>query len=532
MRDEETGVLWVRACAAEDLAAKGRLVVRREGRQILLLATPDGPRACANRCPHEGFPLSEGCLQPDGRLVCNWHNWTFDLATGANLTGGDALRTYPVETRDGALWVAIADPPPGARRADALARLCEAMDDYDYDRIARELARHARAGGAIEEAIAAAVLHTYERLEYGAGHAYAAAPDWLALAATRADPAERLAAHVETVAHMACDVLREPAYPFANEEEAWDAAAFAAAVELRDEASAARRINGAFAAGGGWETVGPALARTALRHYAGFGHAAIYLANAQRLVEALGPAVARPLALSVMRYHAKAAREDLIPEFRPYADARAAWDGRGRAEVGPDDFAGLPVRAALARALESSGRPAELFDALLGAAAQGLLGFDTRYERRVDVTIGDDPGWLDLTHAVTFASAARRLCERQPALWPDALLQMALFAARNAALVLPASDVDALAAEWAVSDAEEFFERTAPRLIDHGEPAHIFACHWLKTAAAVRLEVARPGDRPPAATLLAALNRYLHAPMHRRKSVRVAWQMLDFVARE
>lgn len=531
MRDEaETS--WVRACAMTELTAKGRLVARIAGRQILLFSTPGGPRACASRCPHEGYPLSEGCLHPDGRLVCNWHNWTFDLATGANLTGGDALRTYPVELRGDEVWVEIVDPPPEALRAAALGRLREAMDDYDYDRIARELARHARADGAIEDAVAAAILHSYERLERGAGHAYAAAPDWLDLAETCADPAERLAARLEAIAHIAYDVLREPVYPFSEEQAAWDAEAFAAAVEARDQTAAARRINGAFAAGLGWSDIAPALARTALAHYAGFGHAAIYLANAGRLVARLGPSIARPLALAVMRYHAVATREDLLPEFRAYAGARADWDGRGDKAAAPADFAGLSVKAALARALESSARPDELRRALLGAAAETLLGFDASEERRTDVKIGDDPGWLDVTHAVTFASAARKLCEAQPELWPDALLQMALFAARNAPLALPTDERDALRAEWAVPDADAFFEKIAPRLVDHGEPAHIYACHWLKTASAVREEVARLGGDDPAPTLLAALNRYLHAPIHRRKTVRAASQMLAFVERE
>ncbi|MFL5239337.1 MAG: Rieske (2Fe-2S) protein, partial [Rhizomicrobium sp.] len=29
--------------------------------------------AIANRCPHEGYPLSEGTLSPGCLLTCNWH---------------------------------------------------------------------------------------------------------------------------------------------------------------------------------------------------------------------------------------------------------------------------------------------------------------------------------------------------------------------------------------------------------------------------------------------------------------------------
>ena len=58
---------WFDALPLDELAAKGKTVVRHEGRQILLLHTERGVFACANRCPHEGYPLSEGSL---GRWLC------------------------------------------------------------------------------------------------------------------------------------------------------------------------------------------------------------------------------------------------------------------------------------------------------------------------------------------------------------------------------------------------------------------------------------------------------------------------------
>ena len=53
---------WVRAIDLADLEREGRAVVRLEGRQIAVFATPEGIRACNNRCPHEGYPLSQGTL--------------------------------------------------------------------------------------------------------------------------------------------------------------------------------------------------------------------------------------------------------------------------------------------------------------------------------------------------------------------------------------------------------------------------------------------------------------------------------------
>ena len=73
-----------------------------------------GYYACDNRCPHMGYPLSEGSVR-DGVLICHWHHWEFDLKTGGCfLTFGDDVASFPVEDRGGVLYVGI---PKGAREA-------------------------------------------------------------------------------------------------------------------------------------------------------------------------------------------------------------------------------------------------------------------------------------------------------------------------------------------------------------------------------------------------------------------------------
>ena len=74
-----------------ELHTKGRKVVRRDGKQILLIEAGERVFAIANRCPHEGYPLSEGTLSSDCLLTCNWHNWKFDLGTGETLVGRDPV---------------------------------------------------------------------------------------------------------------------------------------------------------------------------------------------------------------------------------------------------------------------------------------------------------------------------------------------------------------------------------------------------------------------------------------------------------
>ena len=156
---------WIKA--ADRPSTGGAKVVKMEGKQILLLDTEVGLFAINNRCPHEGYPLSEGTLGHGeacpALLTCNWHNWKFDLRTGRALDGGDPVRTYPVEARGEEIWIDIADPPAEERRMRALESYRAAFEDYDYERLARELARLVRAGGHLEDGLRAAAGWSHDR---------------------------------------------------------------------------------------------------------------------------------------------------------------------------------------------------------------------------------------------------------------------------------------------------------------------------------------------------------------------------------
>src|SRR5271156_5515124 len=129
-----------------ELQRRGRRVVRKGGKQVLLVASGERIFAVANRCPHEGYPLSEGTLGPACVLTCDWHNWKFDLTSGEALVGRDPVRTYPVRLEDGEILVDLADAPAEQRRRRALAGLDVAMADNDRTRMAPEGARLGRAG--------------------------------------------------------------------------------------------------------------------------------------------------------------------------------------------------------------------------------------------------------------------------------------------------------------------------------------------------------------------------------------------------
>ncbi|MDE0717037.1 MAG: hypothetical protein OXH64_03755, partial [Rhodospirillaceae bacterium] len=312
-------------------------------------------------------------------LTFNWHNWKFDLETGENQREGDRLRIYPVEIRGADVWIEIVDPPVEEQLAKSLKDLKQGFDRHGYDRLAREIARIARLGVDPAIAVGEAIRWSHDRLEFGWTHAYAGAADWLALYDDHeGEPENRLICLLEAVGHMAEDTLREPRYPYPDGAEDWDEDAFVRAVEEEDEPRAIRLTRGALATGDAWVLMERGLARAALAHYADFGHAAIYVTKAGALIRRLGAEVAEPVLLSLVRGLVTAFREDLIPEFRAYADALenfgSAPNGSAPAAV---DYAGLNANKALAvTAGHGAAPPLDLFRSLLGANALNMVRFD------------------------------------------------------------------------------------------------------------------------------------------------------------
>lgn len=70
--------------------------------------------ALADQCPHAGAPLSAGALR-DGQVVCSWHGWAFDAASGRciSVPSADAVPTHAVKVADGHVLVSFRAREPG-----------------------------------------------------------------------------------------------------------------------------------------------------------------------------------------------------------------------------------------------------------------------------------------------------------------------------------------------------------------------------------------------------------------------------------
>ena len=99
----------VKVADADELREEGRLISRAGNRALALFYHEGEFRAVDNRCPHMGFPLAEGTVD-EGILTCHWHHARFELSCGDTFDPwADDVQTFPVEVRDGDVYV---DPYP------------------------------------------------------------------------------------------------------------------------------------------------------------------------------------------------------------------------------------------------------------------------------------------------------------------------------------------------------------------------------------------------------------------------------------
>jgi nitrite reductase (NADH) small subunit len=93
-------------------AGQGRCIIAN-GRQIAVFRLRDGRVfALDNVCPHRSGPLSEGIVGIDQAsqleaVVCPFHAYKFALRDGSGLDTELHVLSYPVEVRDGCIFLSL-----------------------------------------------------------------------------------------------------------------------------------------------------------------------------------------------------------------------------------------------------------------------------------------------------------------------------------------------------------------------------------------------------------------------------------------
>lgn len=161
---------FVEVCDSSDVRIDAFKVVRWGGVPVALFRSNNHVYAIDNRCPHMGFPLSKGEVHEE-IVVCPWHHWKFDLATGGCFSAGEYdVTCYETRERDGRIWLG----PPVQNQTEQLLRRCEdelreGLKSGDPFQIAKAVARFLRAGGEERKIICFAAQQALNLMGSGPG---------------------------------------------------------------------------------------------------------------------------------------------------------------------------------------------------------------------------------------------------------------------------------------------------------------------------------------------------------------------------
>ena len=398
---------------------QGCIVVSVGGQTVALFADDGVVRAVDNRCPHMGFPLHRGSVC-DGILTCHWHHARFDLASGGTLDQwADDVPAFPVEIRDGEVFVDVAlqrDERAHRRRrlrdglerniSLVIAKSAIALTPEDTDAVFEaglEFGVRASADGWGQGLTILTALHNLLPL---------------------LEPDERAHALHHGLAAVAsdCDGMppRHPVAPLpsqgrdADTVERW----FRRCVEVRDAEGAERAIASAVRGGEAPGRVAAMLYAAATDHrYLTTGHVLDFTTKSLEALDHAGWAHAEVVLGSLARLYAEADRAEESNQWRSPVDLVAILDeafalmpealaGPRQRWTPPDGLTELllgdeprAIAAALLDALRAGAAPADVAAEVTYAAAMRIARFPVTNEFT---------DWDTALHTFTFANAVEQ----------------------------------------------------------------------------------------------------------------------------
>ena len=514
-------------------------MVRVDGHRLCLVRTSEGVFAIDHACPHEGYGLTQGDLDGD-LLTCAWHNWKFRVSDGECVLGEENVRTHEATVGDdGAISVTLSRPDPAVLRPQLIDSLRRGITNDYIGQVSRDVVRLLQNSANPGELIWEAVAYGAPRADFGWGHAIASATDCLSMLHLY-DGDQRALPIVQGIAGIAEEERGRPVNPLPRPrvDDLGDdpAAEFRGYVEAEQIEPAQSVLLGAIEAGWDAELIRPWFTGIVSDHHLSYGHGAIYSQKAFQLLDMIGWERAGTVLPYLVPTIVYGTREDKLPYMRPFVKAVRDLDLAELAEVEPvagwhDDgrlLAALlgegrvePLHAAVA-ALRAGAGIDRVLDVVVAAVSERML----RYEPSGEFDFHDDFGWLDITHGITYANAARWHSSHMPG--PDSV-RLALWCVFQANWtgrhewhtgvgrrvdIEPRSD-----------DLRTYGESLQRESLLDGTTAFIVHAHAVKTSVAATEEAVRSGSPAP----LDAVARFMAEPRLERFVAATVTRSIDFL---
>ena len=520
-----TSLEYVAVAKLDEFPEGALRMVRVGSRRVCLVRTSTGVHALDNACPHEGYGLTQGDLTGD-QPTCVWHNWKFRVADGKCTQGEENVTVHHVLVEaDGTIKVALRLPANGANNEELFASLRRGIANDYVGQISRDVIRLLGASANPGELVWEAIAFGAPRAEFGWGHSVASAADCLAMASLY-EGAERALPVVQAIAGISesersrqVELLPEPK----STVDQNGGRRFREFVETEQLASAQSLLRGAILNGVSPTELQRWFTMVVTDHHLSYGHGAIYAQKAFELLDQIGWVRADTVLPYLVPTIIYGTREDKLPYMRPFMKSLATTDLAALASVprNPDwDELPLVVDALLGGdrkrafecvvlALQRGAGIDGVLDAAVLASSERLLRYDTSGEAE----FLDDFGWLDITHGVTYAHAARWHCLQSPG--PETV-RLAMFATFLAfwtgrhewhTSVAPRAEVVPLA-----NDLRTYGNQLQMMGLNDPAASFIVQAHVIKNTRAAAIESVRMGSNTP----LLGAQRFMESPKLQR----------------
>ena len=523
----------------DDLPIGSMKMVRVDDRRLCLVRTSDGVFALDHACPHEGYGMTQGSL--DGNLVtCAWHNWKFRVDDGACVVGEEDITTHRATVDDdGLVRVRLTEPDLDTLRPRLLASLRRGVEHDYIGQVSRDVVRLLQADANPGELVWEAIDHGAPRAEFGWGHSIASATDCLAMVELY-DGDQRALPIVQAIAGIAETERDRPVNPLPDptaQLRGDPLTEFRRAVESEQLEPAQALVRGAIHAGFSAQDMQPWFTAVASDHLLSYGHGAIYCQKAFELLDMIGWHRADTVLPHLVPTIVYGTREDVLPYTRPFIRVLGTADLATLATSTVDD--GWRDDGHLLATLLGSDRKAivpAVVDAMrAGAGVDGVLDVVVetvsermmRYDLAGERDLLDDFGWLDITHGLTYAHAARWHHRNCPG--PETV-RLAMFTAflaqwtgRHEWHTTVAERDRGRSFTGSVLEAGQALQREA--LLDNASAFIVYA-HGIKTSRAASREAARSGSVLP----LQAVARLLDSPRLERFVAANVARSIEFLA--
>ncbi|WP_338740823.1 Rieske (2Fe-2S) protein [Haloplanus salilacus] len=420
-----------RVVTADEAREASPQVVTAAGRTLGLFYHEGSFHAVDNRCPHMGFPLTEGSVD-DGILTCPWHHARFELSCGDTFDPfADDVTAFPVEVRDGDVYV---DPDPD--RGQSPSTHWEERLDHGLRESIDLVVAKAVIG--LDDAGVAPTVPLEVGTAFGTGYREDGWGSGLTTMAAMANlydalrPEDRRRALYVGLGAVADDCAGEPPFfvqdPLSTDGVAPDRLAdwFRETIDLRDADGAERVLRAAIASDADESALAGALVAAATDHrYLDSGHRLDFANKAFELLDRIGWDHADAVLPTLVSALASADRAEERSSWRQPVDVAGlvfeasdtlpdlVASGEGETWTEPDGFVDRlldddphAVMDALTDAIEAGATAPALARAVADAAARRIAQFGTANEFR---------DWNTVHHTYTYANAVCGLAARTDA---------------------------------------------------------------------------------------------------------------------